>query len=57
MKLKTWFVYFFKCSLNFRACALQSELNRRNIFNFIKFQALLSAPKPNSQDFVQPTAK
>ena len=38
MKIKTWNVCFFKCSLNFRAHALQSELNKVSISNFSKFQ-------------------
>ena len=29
--------YFFKCSLNFRAHALQSELHNVSILNFAKF--------------------
>ena len=37
MKTKTFFVLFFKCSLNFRAHALQSELNKVSISNFGKF--------------------
>ena len=38
MKIKTWFVCFFKCSLNFRAHALQFELNNVGYTNFAKFQ-------------------
>ena len=38
MKIKTWFVRFFKCSLNFRAHALQSELSKTSISNFVKFE-------------------
>ena len=38
MKIKTWNVRFFKCSLNFRAHALQSELSKVSISNFSKFQ-------------------
>ena len=38
MKIKTWFVRFFKCLLNFRAHALQSELSKVSIFNFVKFE-------------------
>ena len=38
MKIKTWFVRFFKCLLNFRAHALQSELSKVSISNFVKFQ-------------------
>ena len=37
MKTKTFFVLFFKCSLNFRAHALQSELNKVSISNLVKF--------------------
>ena len=32
------FVSFFKCSLNFRAHALQSELTKVSISNFVKFR-------------------
>ena len=35
---KTWYVCFLKCSLNFRAHALQSELRKISISNFVKFQ-------------------
>ena len=35
MKIKAWFVRFFKCSLNFRAHALQLELSKVNISNFV----------------------
>ena len=35
MKTKTWFVCFFKCTLNFRANALQSEVS---ISYFVKFR-------------------
>ena len=38
MKIKTWFVCFFKCSLNLRAHALQSELSKVSIYNFVKFE-------------------
>ena len=38
MKIKTWFLCFFKCSLNFRAHDLQSELSKVNISNFVKFR-------------------
>ena len=38
MKIKTWFVRFFKCSLNFRAHALQLELSKVSISNFVKFE-------------------
>ena len=34
---KNIFCHFFKCSLNFRAYALQSELNKVSISNFVKF--------------------
>ena len=34
---KTYFFGFFKCSLNFRAHALQMELNKVSILNFVKF--------------------
>ena len=35
---KNIFCPLFKCSLNFRAHALQSELNKVSISNFVKFQ-------------------
>ena len=39
MKAKTFFVFFFfKCSLNFKAHALQSELKKISISNFVKFR-------------------
>ena len=38
MKTKTYFVIFFKCSLNFRAHILQSELNKVSISKFVNFQ-------------------
>ena len=38
MKIKAWFVCFFKSSLNFKAHALQSELRKVSIYNFVKFQ-------------------
>ena len=38
MKTKTWFLCFFKCLLHFRADALQSELNKVSISNFVKFR-------------------
>ena len=38
IKIKTWFVCFFKCLLNFRAHALQSELSKFSIFNFVEFR-------------------
>ena len=38
MKIKNIFCLFFKCSLNFRAHALQSELNKVSISNFVKFR-------------------
>ena len=38
MKTKTWFVCFFKWSLNFRVYALQSELSKVSISNFVAFQ-------------------
>ena len=38
MKIKTWFVRFFKCSLNFRAHALPSELSKVSICNFLKLR-------------------
>ena len=37
MKIKTYFFCFFKGLLNFRAHALQSELNKVSIQNFVKF--------------------
>ena len=38
MKIKTWFICFFKCSLNFRAHVLPSELSKVSISNFLKFR-------------------
>ena len=38
MNTKTFFVCFFKCSLNFIAQALQSELNKVSLSNFVKFR-------------------
>ena len=38
MKTKNIFCPFFKYSLNFRANALQSELNKVSISNFVKFR-------------------
>ena len=38
MKTKTWFVRFVKFLLNFRAHALQSELSKVSITNFVKFE-------------------
>ena len=42
MELAKWrqkhILLFFKCSLNFRAIALQSELNKVSTSNFVKFQ-------------------
>ena len=35
---KHFFVVFFKGLLNFRADALQSELNKVSLSNFVKFQ-------------------
>ena len=35
---KNIFCNFFKCSLNFRAHALQSELNKDGYTNFVKFR-------------------
>ena len=32
------FCHFFKCSISFRAHALQSELNKVSMSNFVKFQ-------------------
>ena len=37
MKIKTWFVCFFKFSLNLRAHALQLELSKVSISNLVKF--------------------
>ena len=37
MKTKTFFCNFFKCSLNFRAHALKSELTKDSISNFVMF--------------------
>ena len=39
IKTKKNFCPFFKCSLNFRAHALQSELNKVSISNFVKLRA------------------
>ena len=37
METKTWFVNFFKCSLNFESHALQLKLNKVSISYFAKF--------------------
>ena len=37
IKTKNIFCPFFKCSLNFRAYALQSEPSKVSISNFVKF--------------------
>ena len=44
MKTKAFFVIF-KCSLNFRAHALQSKLNKFSISNFVKFQLQIMRSK------------
>ena len=38
MKTNTLFVLFFKCLLNSRAHALQSQLNKVSISNFVRFK-------------------
>ena len=38
MKTKTFFSWFFKFLLNFKAHALQLELNKVSISNFVKFR-------------------
>ena len=40
MKIKTWFVRFFKCSFVLRVGALIFELNKVSISNFVKFEFL-----------------
>ena len=45
MKTKTWFVNFFKCSLNFRAHALKLKHNKVSISNFIKFRLQIMSSK------------
>ena len=37
MKIKTWFVCFFKYLLNFNGHALQLELSKVSISNFVMF--------------------
>ena len=38
MKIKTWFVCFFKCSLVLRDGAVIFELNKVSMSNFVKFE-------------------
>ena len=54
MKIKAYFVIF-KCSLNFRAHALQSELNNVSILNFVKF--LLQSMSSKIEQAFEKTAK
>ena len=59
MKKKTWLVYFVKYSLNFRAHALQTELNKVSTSNFVKFQlkSMRSKIEPVFENFHQNRAK
>ena len=38
MKIKTWFVRFFKCSLVLRVGAVIFELNKVSMSNFVEFK-------------------
>ena len=38
MKIKTWFVRFFKCSLVLRVCAVIFELKKVSMSNFVTFE-------------------
>ena len=38
MKIKTWFVRFFKCSFVLRVGAVIFELNKVGMSNFVKFE-------------------
>ena len=40
MKIKTWFVCFFKCSLVLRVGTVIFELNKDSMSNFVKFKFL-----------------
>ena len=40
MKIKTWFVCFFKCSFVLRVGAVIFELNKVSMSNFVKFDFL-----------------
>ena len=40
MKIKTWFVRFFKCSYVFRVGAVIFELDKVSMSNFVKFEFL-----------------
>ena len=40
MKIKTWFVRFFKCSLVLRVGAVIFELDKVSMSNFVKFEFL-----------------
>ena len=38
MKIKTWFVHFFKCSFLLRVGAVIFELDKDSMSNFVKFE-------------------
>ena len=38
MKIKTWFVHFFKCSFVLRVGAVKFELDKVSMSNFVKFE-------------------
>ena len=38
MKIKTWFVRFFKCSFVLRVAAVIFELDKVSMSNFVKFE-------------------
>ena len=40
MKIKTWFVRFFRCSFVLRVRAVIFELNKVSMSNFVKFEFL-----------------
>ena len=40
MKIKTWFVRFFKCSFVLRVGAVIFELDKVSMSNFVKFEFL-----------------
>ena len=40
MKIKTWFVLFFKCSFVLTVGAVIFELDKVSMFNFVKFKFL-----------------
>ena len=50
IKTKNIFCHFLKCLLNFRGYALQSELNKVSISNFVQFQLQRLGSK-NAQAF------